>query len=75
MAKTYRVLIKLRPSVGLTAAVRGNLRPLYETVTAAGSPGLTAEPAWYLAELPDGGPTAWDSAHARVADQLGVANH
>jgi subtilisin family serine protease len=34
---------------------------------------LAGPPAWYLAELPDGAPCGWDAAHARVADQLGVA--
>ncbi len=31
-----------------------------------------AAPAWYLADLPDGGPTPWDGAHAQVAGQLGI---
>lgn len=74
MVKTNRILIKLRPSVALAAAApRANLRPLYEPVAPAGALGLAPAPAWYLADMPDGGPTAWDVAHARIADQLGVA--
>ena len=74
MATANRILIKLRPSVALAAAARrANLRPLYDPVAPAGGPGLAAAPAWHLADLPDGGPTPWDAAHARVADQLGVA--
>lgn len=73
MVKTNRILIKLRPSVALAAAApRANLRPLYEPVAPAGALGLAPAPAWYLADMPDGGPTAWDVAHARIADQLGV---
>lgn len=73
MADAVRVLVKLRPSARLNAVdSRTNLRPL--------SPGrgpqrlgLAGPPAWYLAELPDGAASGWDAAHARVADQLGVA--
>jgi len=73
MVNTNRILIKLRPSVALAAAApRANLRPLYEPVAPAGTVGLAPGPAWYLADMPDGGPTAWDVAHARIADQLGV---
>jgi subtilisin family serine protease len=69
-----RILVKLRPSDGLRAAEsRANLRPLYDTPRVpAGGFGLTAS-QWYVAELPDGAATPWDLAHARVADQLGVA--
>lgn len=74
MADAVRVLVKLRPSLRLSAVdARTNLRTLYGTSPTAASLGLTGAPAWYLAELPDGGATPWDSAHARVADQLGVA--
>lgn len=75
MANTNRILVKLRPSVARAAAApRANLRPLYDAVTpAAAELRLGAAPAWYLADLPDGGPTPWDAAHARVADQLGIA--
>ncbi len=73
MANTNRILVKLQPSAALAAAApRANLRPLYDTVAPAGALGLAPGPAWHLADLPDGGPTPWDSAHARVADQLGV---
>lgn len=68
-----RVLVKLRPTaVRLAAAAPVNLRPLYELRTGSGF-GLTDEPQWFLADLQDGGPTGWDLAHARVADQMGVA--
>jgi hypothetical protein len=72
---TNRVLVKLRPSNALRAAEsRANLRPLYDTPAAASAAlGIGAEPQWFLAELPDGAPTPWDLAHARVAAQLGVA--
>ncbi|HVT15801.1 MAG TPA: S8 family serine peptidase [Thermoanaerobaculia bacterium] len=72
-----RFLVKLAPEAqtapGLAAA-GANLRLLYEAAPAApGAPfGLAAAPAWYLADLPEGGPTAWDGAHAQVAAQLGV---
>ena len=83
MAESNRILVKMRPQAafGAAAASRTNLRPLFDTgVPAAGgfglaaSPfGLSAEPQWFLADLPDGGPNPWDAAHAQVADQLGVA--
>src|SRR5689334_7156244 len=68
-----RVLVKLRPSAGLRAAEsRANLRPLGVVAPTAPGFGLDATPRWHVAELPDGAPIAWDVAHARVADQLGV---
>jgi len=77
-----RVLVKLRPSAALRAAPGARLRPLYDGP--AGSPngtasfGLGGEPRWFLADLDPGAaaapsPAGWDLAHARVADQLGVA--
>lgn len=73
MADAARVLVKLRPTAHLNAIdARANLRPLYPRRVPAGL-GLAAAPAWYVAELRDGGPTGWDAAHARVADQLGIA--
>jgi subtilisin family serine protease len=74
MAHPKRILVKLQPAVALAAAApRANLRPLFEPPAPAAALGLAAVPAWYLADLPDGGPTPWDAAHARVADQLGIA--
>ena len=70
-----RILVKLRPSPALRAAAsRVDLRPLHDTPGAATAAfGLGAEPQWFLAELPEGAATPWDLAHARIADQLGVA--
>lgn len=74
LAATNRVLVKLRPSNALRAAEsRANLRPLYDAPQTTASFGAVGEPQWFMAELPDGGPTPWDLAHARVADQLGIA--
>jgi subtilisin family serine protease len=76
MASTNRILVKMRPQAALGAAAGSqmNLRPLYDLGTPAPAGfGLAAEPQWFLADLPDGGPNPWDAAHARVADQLGVA--
>jgi len=73
-----RFLVKLAPHVSAAlgvAAARTNLRPLHDEAPpiSPGAPlGLAALPAWYLADLPDGGPTAWDGAHAQVAGQLGI---
>ncbi|HEX3556811.1 MAG TPA: S8 family serine peptidase [Thermoanaerobaculia bacterium] len=74
-AETNRVLVKLRPSNALRAAEsRVNLEPLHDTpLGTAGAFGLDSAPQWFIAELPDGAATPWDLAHARVADQLGVA--
>jgi subtilisin family serine protease len=72
---TNRILVKLRPSAGLRAAEsRTNLRPLLETPAAESAMlGVGGEPQWFLADLADGAASPWDLAHARVADQLGVA--
>ena len=69
------VLVKLRPSPALRAAAsRVDLRPLHDTPGAAAAAfELGAQPQWFLAELPEGAATPWDLAHARIADQLGVA--
>ena len=74
MADATRVLVKLRPSARLNAvASQTHLRPLRARgVTAAF--GLAAAPAWYVAELRDAPAAGWDAAHARVADQLGIAS-
>ena len=70
-----RILVKLRSSASLRAAEsRANLRPLYDNGrSGAATFGLDTDAAWYLADLRDGAATPWDLAHARVADQLGVA--
>lgn len=74
MANSNRILVKLRPGIGLAAAdPKANLRPLYGKTPATNAFGIADAPAWYLADLPDtGGPNPWDLAHAQVADQLGV---
>jgi subtilisin family serine protease len=70
-----RILVKLRPSSALGAvASRVNLRPLYEGPAGAdGGFGVAAAAQWFLADLAEGARTPWDLAHARVADQLGLA--
>ncbi len=68
-----RILVKLRPTASLGAAEsRANLRPLYEGVRATQF-GAASEAEWYIADLADGAAQPWDLAHARVADQLGIA--
>ena len=68
------VLLKLRPSLALRAAgSRTNIRPLHDNPQGMNAMmGIGAEPQWFVAELADGGPTPWDLAHSRVADQLGI---
>lgn len=74
MADPRRLLIKLRPSASLAAVpVSANLRPLFEGILPTAELGLTTAPAWFLADLSDGGPTPWDVAHTQVAAQLGLA--
>src|SRR3989440_8760476 len=72
MAKS--IMVKLRPNFGFAAAAsKVNLRPLYEGRRDRNVFGVSDAPAWYMADLPDTtGPNAWDLAHARVADQLGI---
>ncbi|HYH45601.1 MAG TPA: S8/S53 family peptidase, partial [Thermoanaerobaculia bacterium] len=80
-SEANRILVKLRPSNALRAAEsRVNLRPLYDTPPPSGTTGgfgLDATPQWFVADIPDlpaaAATTPWDFAHARVADQLGVA--
>jgi subtilisin family serine protease len=73
MSNSNRVLLKLRPTASLAAAdPRANLRPLHDASAASAAFGITSEPAWFIADLPDGGPTPWDAAHAQVAAQLGI---
>jgi hypothetical protein len=72
MAKN-RLLVKLLPTASLAAAdPRANLRPLYESTPQTVAFGLGAEPAWFLADLPEEAATPWDLAHSQVASQLGV---
>ncbi|HKX26690.1 MAG TPA: S8 family serine peptidase, partial [Blastocatellia bacterium] len=73
MSDSKRILLKVRPSAAMAAAGSPNLQPLSEQAPAAGSPGLAAAPAWYVADLPEAGPTPWDSAHLQLADRLGLA--
>ena len=74
-----RILVKLRPSSALRAAEsRAGLRPLYDTDAGREALlGIGTTPRWFLADLPDSGGegdgSGWDAAHARVAEQLGVA--
>src|SRR5947199_9537088 len=74
MANSNCVLVKLKPTFGLAAtASKVNLRPLHDRPPELNAFGVSDVPAWYLADLPDTtGPNAWDLAHARVADQLGI---
>ena len=69
-----RVLVKLMPMPALAAASSNvKLRPLANQPVTQNAFGLSTDPAWYVAELPDTvGPNPWDVAHARVADQLGI---
>lgn len=69
------ILVKLRSSSALNATgSRANLRPLHDTPQLQSAAfGIGDQPQWYLADLPDGAESPWDLAHARVADQLGVA--
>jgi hypothetical protein len=71
-----RLLVKLRPGSALRAAEsRAGLRPLYDgTRSAAAALGMGGEPQWYVADAPGGAGSAWDLAHDRVADRLGVAD-
>jgi hypothetical protein len=72
---TNRLLVKLRASSALRASDSGrNLRPLYDAPRPeANAFGVAAEAQWFLADFTDGAESPWDLAHARVADQLGVA--
>lgn len=73
MSKTNRLLVKLLPTVSLAAAEsRANLRPLFEGSPQTTAFGIGAEPAWFLADIPDGAETPWDLAHSQVAGQLGI---
>ena len=69
-----RILVKMRPSTALAADSRANIRPLRIPLPRAKSARRQWRGAeWYLAELTDSQASPWDTAHARVADQLGVA--
>ncbi len=75
MVAPRRILVKLRPATALgLLSTRANLRPLHQATATDSALGIAVGPTWYLADLPDGlGPNPWDLAHARVADQLGIA--
>lgn len=64
----------MRPQAALGAAASSqtNLRPLFESAPVAAGFGLSDVPQWFVADVPDGGPTPWDAAHAQVAARLGV---
>lgn len=64
-----RLLVKLRPGAALRAAsLRVPMEPLYGIrPPLAGA----AEPQWFIVE-PAANPNPWDSAHDRIALQLGV---
>jgi hypothetical protein len=75
-----RILVKLRASASRGASgARANLRPVFDRPAAGGGFGVDGAAQWFIADLPDlplsPGVQAnlWDFAHARVADQLGVA--
>jgi len=72
MTNKQRVLVKLRTSNSLrTAEARANLRPLYRPQADALS--MVGDAQWYVAELSEEAARPWDSAHTKLADQLGVA--
>ncbi len=75
MSNARRVILKLRPQTALGAAAdRVNLRPLFDSQPSVGLGLATSTSQWYLAELPDNAPTAWDAAHGQeLAAALGVA--
>ena len=66
-----RVLLKLRPSSALVALERrGRLRPLFQ----ARAPfAATPQEDWFVAEQDGPHEVAWDLAHARVSDELGLS--
>jgi Subtilase family len=75
-----RILVKLRASAPLgAAAARANLRPVFGRPFAGGGFGVDGAAQWFVADVPDLAVSPdtqanpWDFAHARVADQLGVA--
>jgi hypothetical protein len=73
MPSSNRILVKLKPTAALAAAdSRANLRLLHDEAPQSVRLGLASTPAWYIADLRDGGPTPWDLAHAQVAEQLGI---
>lgn len=67
-----RLLVKLRPGGALRAASSHvRLTPLYDRPAALSGAG---EPQWFVVE-PAAGATPWDSAHDRLAAQLGVGDN
>jgi Subtilase family len=75
MPQPKRLLLKLRPQTSLAAIdPRANLRPLFDTGTSPSGFGVTgAAAAWYIADVPETGPTAWDAAYGQLTSDLGSA--
>jgi subtilisin family serine protease len=71
---TNRLLVKMRTSSAMRATGSGvNLEPLYAGIQPPATAfGLDSGPQWFVAELPESEGSAWDTAHARVAAQLGI---
>jgi len=55
------------------AAVRADVRPLFDQPVSSGGLGVAATPQWYVANLAAEAANPWDDAHRRVADRLGLA--
>src|SRR5437773_7580190 len=74
MERPPRLLLKLRPQTSLAAAdSNANLRPLFDATVQPNELALTGDSAsWFIADVPDLGPTGWDAAHSRVSEALGI---
>ena len=74
MPQPQRLLVKLRSQTSLGAAdPKVNLSPLFEKSAASSGFGLTgAAPAWFIADVPEAGPTPWDAAHNQAASAMGL---
>jgi subtilisin family serine protease len=67
---SHRLLVKLRSGSALPLAARRRVEPLY--AGRGGGLEATAGPQWVVADVSET-TTAWDTAHDRVASELGVA--